>query len=153
MGMGEDLEARAAAGVEMPKVEIDPVDVVASFIETYELVIRPHLKKGDVQICVPAIDDLRMKFGIVDKEVRFPHGQIYAYYRMALTYLAGLAEDPERGGRFMVGEMFRKQYLNTIDRQVSLLDVAMKSFGGERYQKLREKFVKPLELADREDEE
>jgi hypothetical protein len=151
--MGENLEMRAEAGAKTPEVKIDIVDAIATFIETYELIIRPHLKEGDVEVCVPAIDDLRMKFAMAEGKIDFPSGAIYAHYKIALNYLAGLAGDPGRGARHMAGEMARRQYLDCIDRQVSMLDIAMKSLGGGRYQRLREKFVKPLELADREDEE
>ena len=148
--MSEDLEARADARAETPKpkIEIDPVDVVASFIETYELVIRPHLARGDVEASAVAIRDLGFRFNIVEAvEVKFPgknSENAFYCYKMAVHYLVRLAEDAEEGGRFMLGEKFRRDYLNTIDRQVSLLDIAARGFGGERYEKLKKNLAEDL---------
>lgn len=121
------------------ETRVNASDLIGNFVEKYEVTIRPFLKQGDVRTVQPAIKDLLLRFDMVSRDcVHYPHPQIYAAYRIALTYLRGLTE-PE-ASEIMESERNRKCYLNCLDRQVSELDIAMTSLGGERYQQYRERF-------------
>jgi hypothetical protein len=121
------------------ETRINASDLIGDFVEKYEVTIRPFLKQGDVRTVQPAILDLLLRFDMVSGDcIHYPHPQIYAAYMIALAYLRGLTEPdaPEQ----IESERSRKYYLNCLDRQVSELDIAMTSLGGERYQQYRERF-------------
>jgi hypothetical protein len=139
-----DLEEQTKTTPDVGSEPIDPVVLISDFIEKYELIIRPNLKEGEVFLVTPAIGDCCLRFGLVEKDnsVSYPHPRVYAAYRMALTYLQGFL-DP-RAISSMKKESFRESYLNSLDRQVSELDIAMGGLIGERWKEERKKWQSAL---------
>ena len=71
---------------------------IVDFIEKYEEFIQPSLKEGNLDGTRFLIKECCMRFGLGGIDSRMK-SHAYARYRMALTYLNGLAdaENPSQG--------------------------------------------------------
>ncbi len=94
-----------------------PHAMVADFVNKFEGLIKPELKKGNLGV-TPVIADVCARFGIFEKLELSVRSDIYAKYRMAIQYLGGLLEgNTNQRGLDMV--------VLHVDRYVAEIDQAL----------------------------
>ena len=130
------LEEEATSGVVKPTAG----NLIADFVENYDTLIRPAIMDGNIAGANAVIMDACLRFGMTDGDIHFPNPRVYSAYRMALTYLSGIATGGAEAKAHMTAQHSRDSYLNCVDRQVAELDILMTGLKDPDYVRRREKF-------------
>ena len=119
----------------------DSAILISDFIEKYENQIKPSLEAGEFSLAYASITDCILRYthagdlGVND----YPISQVQVIYDIALRSLREFTNDFSLSV-FRKDERFKKQRLDSIDRQVSELDIAMGGLLGERWREERKKW-------------
>jgi hypothetical protein len=105
----------------------DGFELMADFVEKYEI-MQPFLDEGELDVAIAPMGDLCMRFSALEgQSVSYPHPQLYAAYRMALTYMQGIFKAHRDG------EKVSKSVFSCLDRLVSEVDIGMQGLFGEKW--------------------